>query len=58
MRWLIAALRANGIDQSLPLDEALDVAEQLVASRRAIPPGLWVESLIQSRGREELDSLL
>jgi hypothetical protein len=36
---------------------AIDVAEVLVATGRAIPPGAWVDELIAQRRNERLESL-
>jgi hypothetical protein len=46
-RWLRVALLANGVDPILPLGDALDVAEMLVATGRAVAPAHWVECLVR-----------
>src|SRR4029077_13971858 len=44
-RWLRHALLANGITRELTWEDAIGVAQMLVALGRAVPPSRWVESL-------------
>lgn len=58
IRWLRATLIANGVRcRRMPLGTALDVAQVLVATGRAIPPSAWVDELIALHEREKLEAL-
>jgi hypothetical protein len=46
---LRATLVANGITREMPLIDALDVAEVLVKTGRAIPPGEWVDDYVEQQ---------
>lgn len=52
-RWLRATLIANGVAGPLPLSVAVDVAEILVATGRAIPASKWVDEMIRSKRVED-----
>lgn len=52
-RWLQVTLIANGITGPLPLHIAIDVAEVLVETGRAIPAPAWVDELIALRRQQE-----
>lgn len=52
-RWLRATLIANGVAGPLPLSTAIDVAEVLVSTGRAIPPSKWVDEMIRSKRMED-----
>jgi len=55
---LKASLLANGLDLNrLTFREALDVAEVLVATRRAIPPQKWIDSMIDAAEVSRLDGM-
>jgi hypothetical protein len=46
-------LIANGVAGPLPISLALDVAEILVATGRAIPLSSWVDEMIAAKRRDE-----
>ena len=50
-RWLRCTLLINGITGPLPYEDAVACATMLVVLKRAVPPNVWVDELIE---REEM----
>lgn len=56
-RWLRCTLLANGINGPISREDAGTVAEFLVATGRAVPPGRWIEHFVAAAADARLEGI-